>query len=116
MRFPARTGSLHAKVSQRGLRFFAHDAAHRDCPLAGETIEHRLLKSALAAAVRLTGWHAALEATAPDRSWRADVMATSPDGARRAAWEAQLSRQHEDDTTARTARYAADGIEVIWVF
>ncbi|GIH20704.1 competence protein CoiA family protein [Rugosimonospora africana] len=109
-------GSLHAKVSPRGLRFFAHDAARRDCPLAGESIEHRLLKSAIAAAVRMAGWHAALEVTAPDRRWRADVLATSPDGARRVAWEAQLARQHDDDTMARTAGYAADGVEVVWVF
>jgi len=107
---------MHAKISPRGLRFFAHDAANRECSLTGETIEHRLLKSALAAAVRVAGWHAALEVTAPDRSWRADVLATSPDGSRTVAWEAQLASQHEEDTLSRTARYNGVGIEVVWVF
>jgi Competence protein CoiA-like family len=113
---PACGGSMHAKVSSRGLRFFAHDVACRECPLTGETIAHRLLKSALAGAVRRAGWHARLEATAPDRRWRADVLASSPDGTRRVAWEAQLADQHDDDLLARTRRYIRDWIEVIWVF
>jgi competence protein CoiA len=108
--------SMYAKVSPRGLRFFAHDAAQRDCPLNGETADHRLLKSAIAAAVRRAGWHAELEAAGPDQRWRADVLAISPDGSRRVAWEAQLAQQHVDDTRARTVRYAEDGVEVVWVF
>lgn len=35
---------LHAKQSHRGLRFFAHDHANRDCSLNGETEAHRHLK------------------------------------------------------------------------
>lgn len=108
--------SMHAKVSPLGLRFFAHDAARADCPLTGETPDHRLLKSAIAAAVREAGWHATLEATGPQGRWRADVLATSPDGGQRVAWEAQLARQHDDDTLARTKRYTGDGVEVVWVF
>lgn len=113
---PACGGFMHAKVSPRGLRFFAHDAASSDCSLNGETPDHRLLKSAIAAAVRMAGWHATLEAEGPDRRWRADVLATSPDGGRQVAWEAQLAQQHDDDTRARTARYLDDGVEVVWVF
>lgn len=79
---------MHAKVSPRQLRFFAHDAAREECPLNGETPDHRLLKSAIAAAVRAAGWNAVLEAEGPQRRWRADVLATSPDGRRRVAWEA----------------------------
>ena len=94
----------------------AHDAARADCPLTGETADPRLLKSAIAAAVREAGWHATLEATGPQGRWRADVLATSPDGGRRVAWEAQLARQHDDDTLARTKRYTGDGLEVVWVF
>ncbi|WP_157411502.1 hypothetical protein [Actinoplanes rectilineatus] len=108
--------SMHAKVSPRGLRFFAHDAAREQCPLNGETPDHRLLKSAIAAAVRAAVWQATLEAEGPDRRWRADVLATSPDGTRQVAWEAQLAQQHDDDTRARTARYFADGVRVVWVF
>ena len=109
-------GSMHAKVSPRGSRFFAHDVARSDCPLNGESPDHRLLKSAVAAAVRAAGWHATLEATGPDLRWRADVLATSPDGSRRVAWEAQLAQQHDDDTRARTDRYTRDGVEVVWIF
>lgn len=108
--------AVHAKVSSRQLRFFAHDAADKDCPLTGETLDHRLLKSALAAAVRQCGWYATLEARADDGSWIADVLATSPDGARQIVWEAQLARQHDDDTRDRTTKYRAAGFEVVWVF
>ncbi|MEU8001822.1 hypothetical protein AB0B66_11720 [Catellatospora sp. NPDC049111] len=113
---PACSGAVHAKVSRLGLRFFAHDSAGRPCPLNGETIEHRLLKSAVAAAVRLAGWHARLEAAAPDGAWRADVLATSPTGDRAVAWEVQLAHQHDADTADRTARYALDRVEVVWIF
>lgn len=109
-------GSMHAKLSPRGSRFFAHDVARSDCPLNGETPDHRLLKSAVAAAVRAAGWHATLEATGPGRRWRADVLATSPDGSRQVAWEAQLAPQHDDDTRARTDRYTRDGVEAVWIF
>lgn len=52
---------LHAKLSPKGLRFFAHDAAAPDCSLAGETIAHRLLKLQLASALRDTGAFAGLD-------------------------------------------------------
>jgi len=97
--------ALHAKVSSRGLRFFAHDVEDKRCRLTGETLQHRLLKSALAGAVRLCGWHAILEARDADGRWIADVLATSPDGSRRIAWEAQLARQNDDDTLKRTDKY-----------
>lgn len=74
---------LHAKLSAKGLRFFAHDAAAPDCSLAGETIAHRLLKLQLASAIRDAGWFADLEVAG--EGWRADVLATSPDGSRRMA-------------------------------
>ncbi len=61
--------ALHAKISKCGLRFFAHDAVNKMCPLTGETLQHRLLKSALAGAVRRCGWHAELEARASDGKW-----------------------------------------------
>lgn len=45
-------GRVHAKVSPRGLRFLAHHRRTPDCPLNGETPAHRLLESALTAAIR----------------------------------------------------------------
>lgn len=106
---------LHAKQSNRGLRFFAHDH-EAECPLNGETVSHRLLKAALAAAVRDAGWHAELEVAGHGLTpWRADVLASSPDGQRRVAFEAQLSPIHPDDIVERTTNYSSAGLEVCWV-
>lgn len=107
---------VHAKVSPRGLRYFAHDPGRpTDCAWLNESLEHHQLKLALATAVRETGWNAELEVTGPDGAWRADVLATSPDGTRRIAWEAQLSPITDDDIWYRTTRYQADNVEVCWV-
>jgi competence protein CoiA len=105
---------MHAKVSSRGSRFFAHDAACRKCPLNGETLDHRLLKSAIAAAVRLAGWRAELEAVGPGRRWRADVLAASLKAG--AEWRNLRTQHDDDDTRARTDRYTDNGVEVVWVF
>ncbi|WP_431676030.1 competence protein CoiA [Kitasatospora sp. KL5] len=106
---------VHAKLSPARMRFFAHDAGAPQCTLAGESMEHHLLKLQLAGEIRAAGWLAELEVRAPDGTWRADVMASSPNGARRIAWEAQLSAITEDEIRARTERYAAAGIGVCWV-
>ncbi|MFE0774336.1 competence protein CoiA [Streptomyces sp. NPDC058861] len=106
---------VHAKVSRYGLRFFAHDPGSPTCALAGESMEHHLLKLELTTAVRAAGHHAELEVRGPEGVWRADVMATSPDGTARMAWEAQLSAITVDEITQRTARFAKDGVRVCWV-
>ncbi|PBC69782.1 competence protein CoiA-like protein [Streptomyces sp. TLI_235] len=106
---------MHAKRSPTRIRFFAHDAGAPRCALAGESMEHHLLKLQLATEIRAAGWSAELEVRAPHGAWRADVMATSPDGGRRIAWEAQLSAITEDEIRARTARLARDGVAVCWV-
>jgi competence protein CoiA len=104
---------MAAKVSVRGMRFFAHRADASDCPTVGETIAHRLLKLELAAAIRDAGWHAELEV--PGHGWRADVLAVSPDGTRRIAFEAQLAAATVADLAERTHTMAADGVEVCWI-
>ncbi|MEU8586678.1 competence protein CoiA family protein [Streptomyces sp. NPDC048664] len=106
---------MHAKVSRYGLRFFAHDPGAPTCALAGESMEHHLLKLEMATAVRAAGYHAELEVRGPDGDWRADVMASSPDGSLRMAWEAQLSPITVDEITQRTARFAKDAVRVCWV-
>lgn len=106
-------GSLHAKRSPAGLKFFAHDTQSSDCPLQGESMAHRLLKAALAGAVRAAGW--AVELEAAGEGWRADVLATSPDGTKRFAWEAQLSSITPDEIVQRTKTLWADGMRVCWV-
>lgn len=91
----------------------AHDAANNACPLAGETLAHRLLKAELASAIRDAGWTAQLEVAG--EGWRADVLGTSPDGAQRLAWEAQLSSITVDELQSRTERMRASGVRVCWV-
>jgi competence protein CoiA len=107
---------VHAKVSTRKLRYFAHNPGRpADCAWLNESLEHHLLKLELANALRAADWRAELEFRAPDGSWRADVLASSHDGTRRIAWEAQLSPITDEDIRDRTARYQAEGIGVCWV-
>ncbi|MCT9010538.1 competence protein CoiA family protein [Streptomyces rhizosphaerihabitans] len=113
LRCPACEGQMIARVSVLGLRHFAHRRRSPDCPLAGESPGHLLLKADLAAAARAAGWHSALEVAAPHGGWRADVLAVCADG-RRFALEAQLSPITEREVRERTDRYAADGVEVCW--
>lgn len=116
LRCPDCGHGVHAKVSSRKLRYFAHDPGRPEaCAWLNESLEHHLLKLELATAVRDVGWHAELEVRAPDGSWRADVLASAHDGSRRVAFEAQLSPITDDDITERTDRYQADGIDVCWV-
>lgn len=110
---PACEGRMVARVSVLGLRHFAHRRRSPNCPLAGESAGHLLLKSDLAAAGRAAGWQMLLEAAAPHGAWRADVLAVSAEG-RQFALEAQLSPITEDGVLERTARYTADGVGVCW--
>lgn len=109
---------MYAKVSPTGLRFFAHDRQVPTCPAAGESAEHRWLKARLVEAIRSAGeWAVVVEAepTSPDTGgWRADVLATG-EGGRRVAFEAQLATMTVAEGQERGARYAADGIETVWV-
>ncbi|MEU6184164.1 competence protein CoiA family protein [Streptomyces coeruleorubidus] len=102
---------MHAKVSGRGGRFFAHDRRSPGCAAAGETEEH--LKRALAAAARETGHQAELEVTAAHRGWQADVLVTA-EGGGLTALEAQLSSASVDDVVERTRRYQDEGVRVVW--
>lgn len=116
LRCPECGYGVHAKVSAKKLRHFAHDPGRpADCAWLNESLEHHLLKLELATAIRTAGWHAELEVRAPDGTWRADVLASSQDGTRRVAWEAQLSPITDEDLQARTDRYESAGIGVCWV-
>ncbi|MGW8881705.1 competence protein CoiA family protein, partial [Streptomyces mirabilis] len=103
---------MHAKTSERGLRFFAHAPHAPDCEIArqGESEAHHLLKLELANAARQAGAHAELEVRAPDGSWRADVLASDPAGTWRMALEAQLSPITAADITERTERMDAHDV------
>ncbi|MER6756590.1 competence protein CoiA family protein [Micromonospora echinofusca] len=116
LRCPECGHGVHAKVSARNLRYFAHDPGRpADCAWLNESLEHHLLKLELATAVRAADWHAELEVRSPDGTWRADVLASSHDGTRRIAWEAQLSPITIDDIQERTERYRSAGVGVCWV-
>lgn len=107
---------VHAKVSARRLRYFAHNPGRpAECAWDNESLEHHLVKLELATTIRALGWHAELEVRAPDGSWRADVLASTHDGARRIAWEVQLSPITAEDIIERTSRYSKDRVEVCWV-
>ncbi|MER0476867.1 competence protein CoiA family protein [Streptomyces sp. Edi2] len=108
--------TMHARLSPLKLRYFAHDPGRPEsCTLAGESLEHHLIKLQITCAIRAADWHADLEVAAPDGSWRADVLAAAPDGSARTAWEVQLSPNTEDELWARTNRYSDAGIAVCWV-
>lgn len=107
---PVCAGPLHAKVSNRGLRFFAHDPG-ADCSTGPETPRHLALKVALAAAARSLGWSATLEASGS--GWRADVLATTGAGAR-FALEVQLSSMTTNEGRDRSGRYLADDVTPVW--
>ncbi|MEV4281481.1 competence protein CoiA family protein [Actinoplanes xinjiangensis] len=107
---------VHAKVSARKLKHFAHDPGRpADCAWLNESLEHHLLKLELATRIRDAGWHAELEVRADDGTWRADVLASAHDDSRRIASEAQLSPITDDDIRDRTERYRNEDIDVCWV-
>lgn len=108
---------MHAKVSSKGLRFFAHDVLSEGCFSAGETPQHLALKVLIANLIRAAGGQAVLEATpAPtdQGGWRADVLGIGTEG-RRVAFEVQLEAMKLEEGQERTARYRADGIDTVWV-
>lgn len=102
-------GQMVARKSVLGLRHFAHRRRTPDCPMAGESVGHLLLKSDLAAAGPAADWDVLLEAAASHGAWRADVLAVAPDGGRRYALEAQLSPITEDSWIANRRGYGWNG-------
>lgn len=103
---------VHAKLSQGGLRFFAHSPGASDCPTVGESARHLELKAVFARAFRSVGWTAELEVAGPN--WRADVLATGPDGAP-VAVEVQCSGITPDAVAERTARHSSAGVFTLWI-
>jgi competence CoiA-like predicted nuclease len=109
---------VHAKVSRRGLRFFAHDQAQRGCSLGGETQEHLHLKRLLAQIIRSNpNWSVVIEAGPMEGDtggWRADVLATGVEG-RRMAFEVQLAAMTVADGIERAGVYERDRVEQVWL-
>lgn len=101
------------KTSHRGTQFFAHHRTPTDDNHKGESAEHLAVKTAVLRAAQTLGWDGVPEFPADDRQWIADVMLSK--GARRVAIEVQMSGQTADEYVYRQGRYAAEGIECIWL-
>jgi hypothetical protein len=109
---------VRAVAKSRGeTRFFAHlSATGCDVEHGGETPQHLAMKEALARGIdRVPGWHAIIEHPHPSREWIVDVLAESDDGARRVAFEVQLSSQTPDRYASRSQRYFDGGIFPVWL-
>lgn len=83
--------------------------------MAGESLEHHLLKLELATAIRAVGHQAQLEVPGPDGNWRADVLSSSHNSTIRMAWEAQLSPVSIEEIQQRTRRIIDDRVGICWV-
>jgi hypothetical protein len=109
---------VRAVAKARGeTRFFAHlSAAGCDAEHGGETPQHLAMKEALALGIdRVPGWHAIIEHPHPSREWIVDVLAESDDGARKVAFEVQLSSQTPDRYASRSQRYFDGDIFPVWL-
>lgn len=97
-----------------GLRFFrVHPGGHSGVG-EDETDQHQRMKAETYEAAKQLGYTAHVEQAAEDRNWIADVLIERP-GMRPLAVEIQWSKQGSDEFTRRTDRYAAAGIDCIWL-
>lgn len=102
----------YPRTSRRGLRHFAHRRGEGTS--APESMQHLLLKAAVARTLQNHGWEVDVESPAPDRTWIADVLAINPSG-RLVAWEIQVSPQPEEEFRRRTQRYSDDEVYTVWI-
>lgn len=103
------------KRSVRGLQFFAA-APGMAGVTAPESIEHQIAKIKLVLGMRAAGYEARVEqsgTTPSGEQWQADVLVQTALGP--LAVEVQLAQQHWDEYRARTARYSACGVSVVWL-
>ena len=96
--------------SKLGTQHFYH-LRQDGCATAPESADHLRAKAQIVIGCRAAGWDVETEVVGPD--WRADVLASH--GARRIAFEVQLSRQSWQETIVRTERYAQAGIRTCWL-
>lgn len=105
------------KTSRLGTRYFAH-TRRGECTTAPESEEHLLAKATIAAGILRTTWAATAEQygkTPSGEKWAADVMAKRRKG-KSVVFEVQWSRQTEDETYIRQARYVAAAVRGMWFF
>lgn len=116
LRMPCCDAGVVLKTSKLGTRYFAH-ARKGPCTTASESAEHILAKSVIAEAVKRAGWPVETEhfgVTSSGEIWIADVLARSS-RTRQIAFEVQWSRQTEEETLRRQAKYAEAGVRCMWL-
>ncbi len=102
------------RVSKLGTRHFVHARKPDDCTSGPESEQHQYLKSLVAVACRDAGWDADVEVCDTDGKWRADVMATR--GARRVAFEIQLSPISFPELERRQRAYETNDVRGCWFY
>lgn len=115
LRFPCCDAGVVLKRSPLGTQFFAH-ARRGNCATAPETAEHLQAKDMIARAAIDAGWKAETEVRGKSpagEDWIADVLVTR--GTVKLAFEVQWSRQSDEETRARQARYEASGVRALWL-
>jgi len=116
LRMPCCGAGVVLRTSKLGTKHFSH-ARRGPCSTAPESAQHLLAKRAIIDGVRRTVWKADTEqpGESPEHgAWIADVLATQ--GHKKVAIEVQWSRQDEEETRRRQARYAAGGVRGLWLF
>src|SRR5690554_325203 len=95
--------------------FYHQSLAECDFPHTNpETDEHRAIKSSIIRGALAAGWSAEEEFPNDDRTWVADVLVTN--GVRSIAFEAQWSKQDDDQFRHRTDRYKEARLETVWLY
>ncbi|WP_403025603.1 competence protein CoiA family protein [Salinibacterium sp. GXW1014] len=95
--------------------FYHQSLAECDFPHTNpETDEHRAIKSAIIRGALAAGWSAEEEFPNEDRTWIADVLVYN--GSRRIAFEAQWSKQDDEQFRGRTDRYKDARMETVWFY
>lgn len=115
LRFPCCDAGVVLKRSPLGTQFFAH-ARRGNCATAPESAEHLQAKDMIARAAIDAGWKAETEVRGKSpagEDWVADVLVTR--GTVKLAFEVQWSRQSDEETRARQARYEGSGVRAVWL-
>jgi hypothetical protein len=103
----------HLRVSPNALKHFYHAKKSQYCGGEPETPEHEQMKYRIYQICKEKGWTTQPEYPSPTNDWRADVFATN--GARKIAFEVQLSKISQEELQNRENKYVRDGIESYWL-
>lgn len=116
LRAPCCQAEVILRRSKLGTQHFVHKI-RGTCNSSPETEEHRQVKRVIVEVGKANGWLAVAEVNglSPEgEAWRADVLLSK--GRARIAVEVQWSKQSDDETARRQARYASSGVRGLWIF